>query len=1285
MLSKTPAAANVFALYPLSPRCALRALTLAVFCLVLAGFSPLRVPRAMGQNIIWDLAEDWNGQNPLDSNWSLSGGPTAHRWRGFESFGGDFSNHGCPHSFIVKCIGEATTQECTGSPSQVSLNTGEIAWHSDATITWSAHGFCGQVAIHATFQDHPGQNGITDLVVTKNNTELWRYRLNGGTATFAQTLGIQGTDQISFSIHGGPDGVAEDTVKITSLTITGTPTTIPTSAWTGGAGDGEWDTAGNWSPTGRPADHAGASFNLAGAQTVGIPSGRQVGGINVGAGTLNLVVADGVLSSPTNLCLPIGGSLLIGNEGATAGFSLFGEFLCDRLVGVGVGDTSQATLAVDAFGTLRVASGIVVAYGSGSTGIVNIDGHGRLIETSGPSISLARGDDSSGTINITNGGMLQYATGTPLKIGNGPGAHGTINLTGSFEGVSSLVPSGSSSQILLGAESPPPGGATTIGEINLHNRGLVRATEIRLGAEVRTRGTLTMDGGTLDVQSLIIADKGDGTFDRTGGDITNLRQITIGNTTGNSGRLDLDGPGRSLTLASPLGGETQNLYAGKTGRGRIFVTNGAAINLSSGSLGGLSIGATDPAGAGGVQIIGHDPNNPFFRSRIVGNAGSVLNVGRTYTVPLSIPALLIDDGARATFGSVLVGREDWMDGEIHVKHNSVLQQIRPGAEAFGSNDGLQIRGTPTGARLLVDTGGQVQCTSGIAFNTYLGTPVITVTGAGSTLYCSGTFYVAGDLPTGGKMRVDSGATMSSRDLCIARGGGIGLPGELTLSGPGQVLDVTGMLFIGVEGDPNALGKLILQNGAKVRTHRLALGANHSITTDVSGPPAILVGGSALLPPDIQCDTLMVGDTFDLPGLNITFGTDAGIGGHGTWAGSFDSTGEVVVPAAVIADGNSPMPRFTIDGNFVQHPPSVLDVAQTVARYYGEYPTPPIGSFLSINGAASISGTLRLTLWTIGMLHPELSLYPPGLIGETLPVLTAASVAGTFNAVEFGPGFPTNRVQLIYEPTQVLVTILPPVCDTSIQMQPTDTVACPEVDASFNIVAAGSDEFSSRAIYQWQHLIYLNDTIDWVPITDGFNDHQFGRLYSAAGANTSSMALTIDSAYSYEPTVPIRCIITNACGDIITSNTATLTVNSPPAISQQPDNAAACLSGDATFAITASGTAPFTYQWRKGGAPIDTIANPSATTATLALTNVQLPDADFYDCIVTNACGTITSNPATLTICIGDFNCDGGVDGADVGAFFEDWEAGNTIADVNSDGGVDGADVSTFFEHWEAGC
>jgi hypothetical protein len=54
-------------------------------------------------------------------------------------------------------------------------------------------------------------------------------------------------------------------------------------------------------------------------------------------------------------------------------------------------------------------------------------------------------------------------------------------------------------------------------------------------------------------------------------------------------------------------------------------------------------------------------------------------------------------------------------------------------------------------------------------------------------------------------------------------------------------------------------------------------------------------------------------------------------------------------------------------------------------------------------------------------------------------------------------------------------------------------------------------------------------------------------------------------------------------------------------------------------------------------------------------------------------------------CVGDFNGDGGVDGADVVAFFAAWEVGDSAADVSEDGGIDGSDLEVFFTAWQAGC
>ncbi|MCX5690239.1 MAG: hypothetical protein NTV94_10745 [Planctomycetota bacterium] len=62
----------------------------------------------------------------------------------------------------------------------------------------------------------------------------------------------------------------------------------------------------------------------------------------------------------------------------------------------------------------------------------------------------------------------------------------------------------------------------------------------------------------------------------------------------------------------------------------------------------------------------------------------------------------------------------------------------------------------------------------------------------------------------------------------------------------------------------------------------------------------------------------------------------------------------------------------------------------------------------------------------------------------------------------------------------------------------------------------------------------------------------------------------------------------------------------------------------------------------------------------------------------HACGTPCPG------CVADFNEDGGVDGADVNAFFRAWVQGDPCADANQDGGVDGSDIGAFFDVWEAG-
>ena len=103
------------------------------------------------------------------------------------------------------------------------------------------------------------------------------------------------------------------------------------------------------------------------------------------------------------------------------------------------------------------------------------------------------------------------------------------------------------------------------------------------------------------------------------------------------------------------------------------------------------------------------------------------------------------------------------------------------------------------------------------------------------------------------------------------------------------------------------------------------------------------------------------------------------------------------------------------------------------------------------------------------------------------------------------------------------------------------------------------------------------------------------------------------------------VVTNIAGSITSSN-AVLTVLVPPAFTLQPTNRAVKVGTNTTFAVTATGTAPLWYQWRK-----DTVDLPNATNTSFAIATVQTNDAGVYSVLVTNIAGVVLSSNAMLTV------------------------------------------------------
>ena len=107
--------------------------------------------------------------------------------------------------------------------------------------------------------------------------------------------------------------------------------------------------------------------------------------------------------------------------------------------------------------------------------------------------------------------------------------------------------------------------------------------------------------------------------------------------------------------------------------------------------------------------------------------------------------------------------------------------------------------------------------------------------------------------------------------------------------------------------------------------------------------------------------------------------------------------------------------------------------------------------------------------------------------------------------------------------------------------------------------------------------------------------------------------------------------TGGCGGSKSTSTSTPPPTPPqsaaPTISTQPINVTVNVGQPATFSVVAAGTSPLTYQWQRNSA---NISAANSTSYTIPATAAADSGATF-DVVVSNSAGTLTSNPATLTV------------------------------------------------------
>ncbi len=90
----------------------------------------------------------------------------------------------------------------------------------------------------------------------------------------------------------------------------------------------------------------------------------------------------------------------------------------------------------------------------------------------------------------------------------------------------------------------------------------------------------------------------------------------------------------------------------------------------------------------------------------------------------------------------------------------------------------------------------------------------------------------------------------------------------------------------------------------------------------------------------------------------------------------------------------------------------------------------------------------------------------------------------------------------------------------------------------------------------------------------------------------------------------------------------------PEITQQPAEQKVAVDATATFTVQATGASPLQYRWQKNQTNLyDGGKISGAATPTLQVTNCTAAEIGSYRCVVTNAYGSTTSTPATLTVAL----------------------------------------------------
>ena len=218
-----------------------------------------------------------------------------------------------------------------------------------------------------------------------------------------------------------------------------------------------------------------------------------------------------------------------------------------------------------------------------------------------------------------------------------------------------------------------------------------------------------------------------------------------------------------------------------------------------------------------------------------------------------------------------------------------------------------------------------------------------------------------------------------------------------------------------------------------------------------------------------------------------------------------------------------------------------------------------------------------------------------IAGATGATYTTPALSSTDNGTGFTVVVSNSAGSISSRTARLTVSATAPTITT----QPSDQSVNSGQAATFSVTAAGTQTLT----YQWQR-----------------NGAPIGGATSATYATAATTQADNGATFAV--------VVTNSAGSI-TSRTAKLTVTvlAAPTITNQPADQSVAAGQSATFSVTAVGTAPLTYQWRRNGTAIAGATGTSFTTAATSASD----SGTSYSVLVSNATGNITSRSALLTV------------------------------------------------------